>query len=85
MRKEILKTNHMITFTIFLSIIVLSLGCSEHCVDCTPDNSICFACDNGYELSVFGKCLLETTVIKCILYGPKDACFVCQPTFELVG
>lgn len=57
-------------------------GCPDHCHDCDPSGTICFACSGDYEANVFGSCH-ENTIDNCVIYGPTDECFNCQPTFRL--
>ena len=63
---------------------VLAANCTDYCNDCDPSGKICFACKQDYELSVLGKCV-SNVIDKCIVYGPTNQCFVCQPSFELSG
>ena len=61
------------------------MACPPNCNDCDPDGNVCFACGVGYELSVIGKCVSDTTIKACTLYGPTNQCFLCQPTYSLDG
>lgn len=57
-------------------------NCGEHCVDCDPSGTICFACQGDKEVNVFGQCH-DNSIDKCIIYGPMDECLRCQPTYTL--
>lgn len=76
----------IITRLILFAILIIGLTaqtkCSDFCNDCDPSGKVCFACKQDYELSVLGKCV-SNVVDKCIVYGPTNQCFVCQPSFEL--
>jgi len=61
----------------------LVLACPPNCNDCDPEGNVCFACGLGHELSVIGKCVPDSTIKGCTLYGPTNQCFLCQPTFSL--
>lgn len=54
--------------------------CDQNCLDCQQGN--CFACNTEFERDVFGACQ-SNVVDKCVIYGPGQTCFVCQPTFLL--
>ena len=73
-----------IPFILLLIGTVLAANCPDYCNDCDPSGKICFACKQDYELSVLGKCV-SNVIDKCIVYGPTNQCFVCQPSFELSG
>lgn len=75
-------SKEVLLFLLFL--IGCTLSCPDYCNDCDPSGNICFACKQDYELSVLGKCV-SNVVDKCIVYGPTDQCFVCEPSFELSG
>ena len=73
----------MKTVLVFLLLVAGIFACPNNCNDCDPSGNICFACGEGFELSVTGQCVNEATIDKCILYGPTNQCFVCQPTYSL--
>jgi proprotein convertase subtilisin/kexin type 5 len=70
-----------------LLIILVLLGvvasCPNNCNDCDPTGTVCFACVEGFEVSVLGTCVDSNTIPKCNLYGPINQCFACQPTFTI--
>ena len=74
---------HFVRFLLLACLASLVLNCPDNCNDCDPSGNICFACSEGFELSVEGKCINDQTVPKCTLYGPGGICFVCQPTYSL--
>jgi proprotein convertase subtilisin/kexin type 5 len=73
----------LIRTVVLLLLLGTVLSCPPNCNDCDPSGQICFACSQGYELSVTGECILDTTVSRCTLYGPSKQCFACQPTYSL--
>jgi hypothetical protein len=75
-----MKTNIVLTL---LLVATTSIVCPNNCNDCDPNGNICFACAEGFELSVIGSCVSSSLVTRCTLYGPTNQCFVCQPTFSL--
>lgn len=75
-----MKTNILLTL---LLVATTSIVCPNNCNDCDPNGTICFACAEGFELSVTGSCVSSSLVARCTLYGPTNQCFVCQPTFSL--
>lgn len=70
---------------IILAILALSLACPDNCYDCDYMGTICFACNEGFELSVTASCVDANNVLKCALYGPANQCFACQPTYTLAN
>jgi hypothetical protein len=70
----------LIAFILLLSIV---LACPNNCNDCDPTATVCFACAEGFELSVLGTCVDSATVPKCNLYGPTNQCFSCQSTYTI--
>lgn len=69
---------------LFLLFITLAISaCPPNCNDCDSSGTSCFACADGYELSVLGKCVSNAVIDKCTVYGPNNECFVCQPSFSL--
>ena len=72
------------TFFIALFLLLLSaaaLDCAQGCVDCTQVG--CTVCAPNYEATIFGTC--SNAIDKCVIYGPDDICFNCQPTYDLQG
>jgi hypothetical protein len=66
---------------LLLAFLIICLNsCPDNCNGCDPSGSVCFACKHDYELSVLGKCI-KNVIDKCIVYGPKNQCFVCQPSY----
>jgi hypothetical protein len=45
--------------------------------------SVCFACGEGFQLSVMGTCVDAHTIPNCILYGPTNQCFACEATYTI--
>lgn len=70
----------LVAFILLLSAV---LACPNNCNDCDPTATVCFACAEGFELSVLGTCVDSNTVAKCDLYGPTNQCFSCQSTFTI--
>ncbi len=73
------------TFLLLGLLLLYVSCCPENCNDCDLGSSVCFACNHGFELSVMGKCVANTLVHKCTVYGPRNQCFACQPSYELYG
>lgn len=69
---------------IFLLSKTLEAQCPSKCLECDPSGTICFACDEGLSINVFGQCN-ENTIQNCVIYGPSGECFNCEPTFKLEG
>lgn len=70
-------------FAILLSIFVVAYSqCSPDCLYCDPAINVCIVCQGLAESSVFGVCH-PNTIDKCIMYGPSDECYRCQPTYVL--
>ena len=70
----------IVLFLFYLSLTLVA-ACPSNCNDCDPSGNICFACGEGYEMSVTGQCISDQTIQRCTLYGPTNQCFVCQPTY----
>lgn len=73
----------MKTFLSVLLLLSVAMACSNNCYDCDPAGTICFACAEGFELSVTNTCVDSNTIPKCNLYGPANQCFACQATFTI--
>jgi hypothetical protein len=73
----------MKTFLSVLLLLSVAMACSNNCYDCDPAGTICFACAEGFELSVMNTCVDSNTIPKCDLYGPANQCFACQATFTI--
>ena len=68
---------------LFLGLLVVLMGqCPPDCIECDPSGAVCFACDKGLGINVFGQCH-PNKIDKCVIYGPTDECFNCEPTFRL--
>lgn len=65
-----------------LAVLAHAQTCSKDCNECDSSGNLCFACGADKEVNVLGSCH-DNTIDKCIIYGPSDECFRCQPTFSL--
>lgn len=73
---------HLLLFTMLIIQLSAQTQCPDNCNGCDSTSSTCFACNQDYELSILGKCVTNV-VDKCIMYGPNNQCFLCQPTYAL--
>ena len=48
-----LITGIILLFTISIT---LNAQCPNKCLECDPSGTICFACDDGLAINVFGQC-----------------------------
>ena len=65
------------TILILFAFLFLSYSsCPDNCLECDPSGSVCFACNHGLGMNVFGQCN-QNIIDKCVIYGPSDECFNC--------
>lgn len=58
--------------------------CPSSCAVCSPKSQFCIACSDGFEPSHIGQCIASSVVENCQLYGLRDACLICKPTYRLL-
>lgn len=53
---KLLKYKALLLLSIYL-VIIIANPCSKNCADCGGDESVCYACEPGTELTVLSKCV----------------------------
>ena len=78
-----MNQNKVANLTLIL-ILTMSLvnACDEGCAHCDPETGVCFACQNGHQLTLLGACVPDV-VPNCRLYLNAQQCLRCLPTFKI--
>lgn len=74
----------LLFFYTFIEVSPQTYLCSPSCLSCLYSELKCTACDEGYELTLLGRCLKTNGSYNCALFGNTESqCLQCKPTYRL--